>query len=92
MAFGCFPCGKSSYREDDTDADQVESPYMVVNAPVFKINELHVATDNFNHRYFWGQGRLGCVYKGILEDGQVSCRHLLFANLFLTVYYLKLPF
>ncbi|KAI3964541.1 hypothetical protein MKW92_021224 [Papaver armeniacum] len=68
--------GESSDGEDGTGTqgvreDQPESPqYVVANARIFKLRELIAASDNFNQEHFLGEGRLGLVYKGILEDGQ----------------------
>ncbi|XP_026448110.1 receptor-like cytoplasmic kinase 185 isoform X2 [Papaver somniferum] len=66
--------GESSDREDETQgvrAGQPEPPqYVVANARKLKLRELIAATDNFNQEHFLGEGKLGRVYKGILEDGQ----------------------
>ncbi|XP_026428698.1 receptor-like cytoplasmic kinase 185 [Papaver somniferum] len=52
------------------EADEAEFQNSVANVRVFESRELIVATDNFNPGRFLGEGRLGRVYKGILEDGQ----------------------
>ncbi|MCL7040759.1 hypothetical protein MKW94_011692, partial [Papaver nudicaule] len=48
----------------------VEADNGVANARVFKYTELSEATDSFDPSRVIGKGRLGCVYRGILEGGQ----------------------
>ncbi|KAI3944310.1 hypothetical protein MKW92_005779 [Papaver armeniacum] len=83
--FWCFPRvapidGESSDREDGTGthegvrANQAESQDVVAkaNARVFELNELIVATKNFDPQLVLGEGKLGRVYKGKLGDSQVE--------------------
>ncbi|KAI3957490.1 hypothetical protein MKW92_009331 [Papaver armeniacum] len=70
---------KDRYGTEDVPEDEDESRIElyqaeiecnVAKARVFKSTELIVATDTFNPGHVLGKGRLGCVYKGILEDEQ----------------------
>ncbi|XP_026436808.1 probable serine/threonine-protein kinase PBL25 isoform X1 [Papaver somniferum] len=79
--FWCFPRvapidGESSDREDDTGshegvrANQAEFQYGAANARLFELNELIVATNNFDPQLVLGEGKLGRVYKGKLGYSQ----------------------
>ncbi|XP_026413834.1 probable serine/threonine-protein kinase PBL23 [Papaver somniferum] len=48
-----------------------QSDSCIVKAHVFEPTELIDATNAFNPDRVIGEGRLGRVYKGVLEDGQV---------------------
>ncbi|XP_059439612.1 serine/threonine-protein kinase-like protein ACR4 [Corylus avellana] len=40
-------------------------------ARAYLLTDIDAATDGFNHRRIVGQGRLGTVYAGVLEEGEV---------------------
>ncbi|MCL7047942.1 hypothetical protein MKW94_006629 [Papaver nudicaule] len=58
-------------QADRVELEQAEFQFSVANVRVFESRDLIVATDKFNPGRLLGEGRLGRVYKGILEDGQV---------------------
>ncbi|MCL7028983.1 hypothetical protein MKW94_016058 [Papaver nudicaule] len=71
--FSCIRSTKehSSYSQRRDDYDQAEFPFISdANVRVFEPTEPIVSTDTFAPSRVIGEGRLGRVYKGILQDGQ----------------------
>lgn len=49
---------------------QETPPVKLGGARAYPLTDIDAATDAFNHRRIVGQGRLGTVYAGILEQGE----------------------
>ncbi|OMO51100.1 S-locus glycoprotein [Corchorus olitorius] len=55
---------------DDTVGENINEDKLQQQLPIFKIEELAIATKDFNLSNKLGQGGFGPVYKGTLKDGQ----------------------